>query len=52
MTNAEAKNAINAAIANCADADRKAKLEVAREYFFNPEFRKALSDATWAATQA
>lgn len=42
MTNAEARNIFNAAIANETDADRIAKVELLREYFTNEAFRKEM----------
>ena len=49
MNTAEIREAINKMIAKSTDADRVAGLELAREYFTNPEFRKALEQATWEA---
>lgn len=44
MTNAEARQIFDTAAANEADADKRANIELCREYFTNPEFRKALED--------
>jgi hypothetical protein len=41
---------INAA-QRAGDADAVAKLEIAREYFTNPAFRKNLEDVTWQINQ-
>lgn len=49
LTTDTIRNAIDAAIANTEDADRIARLELAREYFTNPDFRQALEDHTWNA---
>jgi len=40
----EAREIFNAAIANQTDADKIAKLELAREYFTNADFRAAMQD--------
>ena len=47
MTNTEAREIFNAAIANETDADRIAKVELLREYFTNPEFRAAMADEVY-----
>ena len=47
MTNQAAREVFNQVIANEADADKIARLEVCREYFTNPTFRKALQDRLW-----
>jgi hypothetical protein len=47
MNSNEAREVFNSAIANTSDQDEKAKLELAREYFTNPSFRKALAEAVW-----
>ena len=48
MTDSEARAAFNGAIeaakAECADADRIARMELIREFFCNSEFRAGLSD--------
>lgn len=38
------------AVARATDAEAAARLEVAREFFLNQDFRKALSDASFEAT--
>ncbi len=43
MTNNEAKEIFNAAIANETNADRIAKVELLREYFTNDDFRAAFN---------
>lgn len=48
MTNEAAKQVFNQVLANLTDADQIAKIELAREYFTNPDFRKALEDHLWA----
>jgi hypothetical protein len=47
MVNEQAREVFNQAIAKTHDADQVAKLELAREYFTNPEFRKDLEQITW-----
>ena len=34
------------------DADKIAKLELTREYFFNPKFRKELEEFTWRINES
>lgn len=46
----EIKATINTAIAAHTDPDKIARLEVAREYFTNPDFRKRLSDYSFNQT--
>lgn len=50
MTNTEAREIFNAA-ADAAkarnDSDALASIEIAREFFTNPDFRRALSDFVW-----
>lgn len=51
MTATEARAIFDQAIANTADPDRIAKIELMREYFTNADFRKALEDHVWELTQ-
>ena len=51
MNNDQAREVFNQAIASTTDADAIARIEVAREYFTNPEFRKSLEDLVWEATR-
>lgn len=51
MTNQAAREVFNQAIAATKDADQVARIELAREYFTNPTFRKALADHLWGAAQ-
>jgi protoheme ferro-lyase len=51
MTTTEARAVFNSVIATESNPDRVAKLELLREYFTNPEFRKALEDHVWELTQ-
>ncbi len=44
MTNTEIFNKM---IELESDSDKKAKLEICREYFTNPEFKAALEQMTW-----
>jgi hypothetical protein len=46
MNNEQAREIFNQAIAQTHDAEQIAKLELCREYFTNPAFRKALEDYT------
>lgn len=48
MTNEQAKEVFNAAISNETHADKIANIEICREYFTNPDFRKALEDHVWS----
>lgn len=48
MTNPAAREVFNQVIATLTNADQIAKIELAREYFTNPEFAKALADHLWA----
>ena len=47
MTTEQLKAAFNQAIAKVADADARARMEVAREFFTNPDFRKKLEAFAW-----
>lgn len=47
MTTQEARKIFNQAIAQHTDKDAIAHLELCREYFTNPKFRKALEWHTW-----
>lgn len=47
MTNTAAKEVFNRAIAATTDADAIARLEVAREYLTNPDFRAKLQEHLW-----
>lgn len=47
MSNQEARAQFDAAIANTTNPDQIAKLELAREYFTNPDFAQALADHLW-----
>ena len=47
MSNEQAREIFNKAIANETDADRIAKIEICREYFTNTKFREALQDHLW-----
>jgi hypothetical protein len=49
MTNQAAREVFNHIISKQADADQVAKLELAREYFTNGAFRKALENHLWEA---
>jgi hypothetical protein len=51
MTNQQAREVFNQAIANTKDADAIAKIELCREYFTNPKFRKALADHVYSINQ-
>ena len=47
MTNEAAKQVFNQVLATQTDADKIAKIELAREFFTNPAFRKSLEDHVW-----
>lgn len=47
MTNQEAREVFNQVIATQTNADKIADLEICREYFTNPTFRKALENHLW-----
>lgn len=50
MATAEAREIFNRAAAEAiakGDADAAARIELAREYFTNPEFRSALAEHLW-----
>lgn len=51
MTTQQLQDKINATIGRETDADRIADLEIAREYFTNPDFRTKLSDFVWKINQ-
>jgi len=50
MTDAEAREVFNQMIAASDNADTIANLELAREYFTNPNFRAKLADFVFEAT--
>ena len=52
MTNEQAREIFNAAIASETDSDRIAKVELMREYFCNETFRTVLHDHVWNVKQA
>jgi hypothetical protein len=52
MTTTEAREIFNQAIASTTDADAIARIEIAREYFTNPDFRRALADHLWESRAA
>ena len=47
MDNQQAREVFDEVIGQAADPDRRAGLEVAREYFTNAAFRAALEQASW-----
>lgn len=51
MTNTEAREIFNTAAASAKTTDQVAKIELAREFFTNPEFRKALEQHVWEINQ-
>jgi len=54
MDNAELRAIIDKAVAArqaAGDEDAVARLEIAREYFTNPTFRRALEDYSFALTR-
>jgi hypothetical protein len=48
MSNEQAREIFNAAIAGESNRDRIAKLELLREYFTNASFRAGLEREVWA----
>ncbi len=48
ITTSTAREAFDAAIARATTPDAMARLELAREFFTNPEFRQRLQDFAWA----
>lgn len=52
MTNEEARKIFDSAIIKASYEGRDISgLEIAREYFTNPEFRQWLSNVVWASNQ-
>ena len=51
MTTQQAREIFNQAIARTTNADAIARIELAREYFTSPTFRKALEDHLWEAAR-
>lgn len=51
MTNEALREIFNQAAAKATDADQIARVEICREYFTNPEFRKALENRVWEMTR-
>lgn len=51
MTTNQARAIFNKAIASTTDADQIAKIELAREFFTNEAFRKAMSQKVWEINQ-
>ena len=47
MTTEQAKAIFNKAIESAKDADQIARIEICREYFTNPEFKKGLENYVW-----
>jgi len=52
FTAADARNLFDAVIAKTSDADKVARLELAREALTNPEFFRSLADKAWAERRA
>lgn len=52
MNAAEVKQVFDKVIVTLTDQDKIARLEIAREYFTNPEFRAALEEKTFGITMA
>jgi hypothetical protein len=51
VTPAEARALLDAAVERATDPDKRARLELAREFLCNPEFSKALADYSFARTK-
>lgn len=49
-TDQQVREVFNQVIHTVEDPANRAHLEVMREYFTNPQFRKALEDLVWAIT--
>lgn len=49
---AEVRRMFTQAMEQSADPDRRAELELLREYFANPDFRARLNDYVWEVNQA
>lgn len=47
METNEVREIFNKVIAGQTDPDRVANLEIVREYFTNPDFKRALEDFVW-----
>ena len=47
LTNDEARIIFDGLCASTQDKNQIAKIELCREYFCNPEFKKALEQLTW-----
>ena len=52
MTNADIRKGFDQVISKTTDAAARARMEVAREFFANPAFRKNLEDFTWQTNKA
>lgn len=52
MTTAEARAEFNKLIARQTDPDLIARLELCREYFTNPTFRRGLADFVWSLNRS
>ena len=51
MTTEQAREIFTHAISAAKDADQVVRIELAREYFTNPDFRRALADYVWSLTK-
>jgi hypothetical protein len=51
MQKDEIREGFDEVIAKISDPDAIARMEIAREFFTNPDFRKALEDHTWQANE-
>jgi hypothetical protein len=47
MTTTQAREVFNTAIKSAKNAEQVARIELAREFFTNADFRKNLSDYVW-----
>lgn len=52
MNDDDARKVFDAMIAQTADPDRRAELELCREYFCNPAFRAAFADHVFTTNQS
>ena len=51
MTTEQIREIFNTVIENAKNSDKVANLELCREYFTNPDFKKFLEDTTFAINQ-
>ena len=52
MTTQEAREVFNQALNNEVDPDKRANIELCREFFTNPKFRQWMSDTVYSLVSA